>query len=105
MLLHFAFFGIFFRRFTIFDEFSGFGSQSERFLRSFFDKMWLLDEKIDFAKSRSRLGETLIYKVSLPIFAKFRAPKMDFKSDMEKRCKKMCKKKLRAPNLVLLTVF
>ena len=44
-------------------------------------------------KSRSRLGETLIFKVSRLIFAKFWTPKMDAKSDMEKRCKKKCAKK------------
>ena len=55
--------------------------------------MWLLDEKSILQKSRSRLGETLIFKVSVPIVAKFRAPKMDAKSDMEKRCKTICKKK------------
>ena len=43
-------------------------------------------------KLRSRLGETLIFKVSVQIVAKFRTPKMDAKSDMEKRVLKIRKK-------------
>ena len=46
--LFFAFFFVVVRFFTIF---WGFGSQNGWFLRSFFDKIWLLDEKIDFAKN------------------------------------------------------
>ena len=54
-------------------------------------------------KSCSRLGETLIFKVSVEIVAKFRAPKMDAKSDMEKKVLKIRKKRLRACILTLRT--
>ena len=56
-------------------------------------------------KSCSRLGETLIFKVSVQIVAKFRAPKMDAKSDMEKKVHKIRKKRLRACILALRTPF
>ena len=65
----------------------------------------MLDEKIDFAKIVPRRGETLIFKVSVQIVAKFRTPKMDAKSDMEKKVLKIRKKRFRACMLALRTVF
>ena len=51
------------------------------------------------------MGKLDIFKVSVPIVAKFRALKMDAKSDVEKRCEKMSKKLLWARILVLLAAF
>ena len=71
----------------------------------FLDEMWLLDEKSILRKLRSRLGETLIFEVSVQIVAKIRTPKMYAKSDMEKKVLKIRKKRLRACIGALRTVF